>query len=130
MSTPILESYFHHLRAGNFEEAVTSFTDDAFYSHNAYDPGSDGPTGSRLEARGHSAILRMWNLRGERDWQQQMEVTVVGDKFFLEGDVTARTTGERFMTFLSSGRFAADGRIEYYVEYDSRPPVGSARVVP
>jgi ketosteroid isomerase-like protein len=123
----VLDSYFRNLRAGDLDAALDSFTDDTFYSHSAYDPGASGPTGSRLEAHGKAALKEAWLLRGERDWQHHIEVTIAGDHFFLEGDVSSKTTGQVIFSFLSSGRFAADGRISSYVEYDARPPVGSVR---
>jgi len=121
---PVLEEYFSNLRAGRLDEALDSFTPDTFYSHSAYDPGADGPTGVRQEAWGRDALRRMWELRQQRNWQHHIEASFVDDRFFLEGEVVDGATGEPVFSFLSSGRFSPDGLISSYVEYDTRPPVG------
>jgi hypothetical protein len=121
---PIVETYLSHLRAGRLGEALESFTEDTFYSHSAYDPGASGPTGVRQEAWGKAALQRMWELRAKRDWRHHVEATVIGDRFFLEGEVVEGSTGEPVFSFLSSGRLSPEGLICSYVEYDTRPPVG------
>jgi ketosteroid isomerase-like protein len=123
----VLDHYFRSLRAGDLDAALESFTDDTFYSHSAYDPGLEGPTGSRVEAWGKNELKAAWELRGDRDWQHHISVTLAGDHFYLEGEVSSSTSGQVIFSFLSSGRFAADGRIASYVEYDARPPVGATR---
>jgi ketosteroid isomerase-like protein len=125
MSLPtIVADYFRLLAAGDFAAAAACFSPDGFYSHPAYDPGSSGPTGGRLEARGREAIARMFQMRGPRSWTHDVRSDTVGDRFYIEG-VACDETGREVLSFLSVGSIDASGLISSYVAYDSRPPVGS-----
>ena len=119
----IVATYFTLLSSGRFEEAAACFTPDGFYSHPAYDPESDGPTGSRLEARGREAIARLFGIRGERNWTHDTRSDTIGDRFYVDG-VARLEDGVEILSFLSVG-LLDDGLIASYIVYDSRPPVGS-----
>jgi len=120
---PSATTYFERLAAGDFTGAAECFTADCFYSHPPYDPGADGPTGRRLEATSREELRDLFALRGERDWHHETRTTTVGDSFFVEG-VVRDGTSATVLSYLSSGLVGADGLIERYVAYDSRPAVG------
>lgn len=126
----LVNDYFVHLAAGRLFEATQSFAEDVFYSHEAYDPGTQGPTSTRLEARGRQALLRMFHLRAERprSWRHEYEATMAGDKFFIHGRAID-ADDKPVLSFLAEGRFDSAGLISSYVEYDTRPPVGSATAI-
>lgn len=120
----IAKKYFGHVVEGDFEAAAECFSPDVFYSHEAYDPGTDGPTGRRMEARGRAELVRMLNMRGPRRWKHHMRVDTVGDRFFIEGTMTDEDDAPVF-SFVSVGTLTSDGLIQSYIEYDARPPVGN-----
>jgi ketosteroid isomerase-like protein len=126
----LVKDYFTHLAAGRLSEATQSFAPDVFYSHEAYDPGTPGPTSTRLEARGRDALLQMFTLRAQRPrtWRHEYEATMAGDKFFIHGRAID-ADNQPVLSFLAEGKFNADGLISSYIEYDTRPPVGSATAV-
>jgi hypothetical protein len=127
---PSVTDYFTHLAAGRFVDAAACFSEDVFYSHEAYDPASDGPTGSRLEAEGREALAAMFGLRAVRDWRHEITPTVVGARFFIDGRVFD-AQGAPVLSFLSVGELDESGLISSYLEYDTRPAVGHAsRVQP
>lgn len=115
--------YFEHLAAGRFADAANCFTEDGFYSHPAYDPGSTGPTSRRMEAHGRAEIQAVFEARGVRDWVHDARSDVIGDRFYVEGRVRDGS-GDELLSYLARGRLGADGLIASYVAYDSRPPVG------
>jgi hypothetical protein len=122
----IATSYFGHLSAGSFAAAAACFSADGFYSHPPYDPGSDGPTGRRIEARGRAEIESVFGLRGPRDWHHELASDTIGRRFYVEGVV--RTSDDvALLSYLSVGDLDDDGLICRYVAYDSRPPVGLPR---
>lgn len=121
----IVTTYFQLLAGGDFDGAAACFTEDGFYSHPAYDPGAEGPTGGRLEARGRAAIARQFRIRGDRAWTHETVADTVGSRFYVEG-VARDGSGVPVLSFLSVG-VLADGLIASYVAYDSRPPVGSSK---
>lgn len=124
MSLPdIVVDYFRLLSSGDFEAAAACFAEDGFYSHPAYDPGSDGPTSGRLEAHGRQAIVRQFRLRGDRSWTHEVVSDTVGDRFYVEG-IARDASGVVALSFLSIG-VLSDGLIASYVAYDSRPAVGT-----
>ncbi|MGC9671389.1 hypothetical protein ACNTMW_33200 [Planosporangium sp. 12N6] len=124
----IVTDYFRFLSAGQFEEAAACFSADAFYSHPPYDPGSDGVTASRLEARGTDSLVRLFRARGKRDWSHETRSDTVENRFYIEG-VVRDADGAEVLSFLSAGQLDDNGLIARYVAYDSRPPVGSASPV-
>lgn len=119
----IVTRYFSHLSAGHFAEAAACFSDDGFYSHPPYDPGVDGPTGRRLEARGRRQIEAVFELRGHRDWHHQLTADTVGRRFYIDG-VVKLADGDLLLSYLSVGELDDAGLIKKYVAYDSRPAVG------
>jgi hypothetical protein len=124
MSLPTVAiEYFKHLTAGHFAEASRCFSEDAFYSHPAYDPDLTGPTSRRMEAWGREAIERLFEARGPRAWTHESRFDTVGDRFYVEGWVTEES-GAELLSYLAVGLVGTDGLIARYVAYDSRPPVG------
>jgi ketosteroid isomerase-like protein len=121
----VVTDYFRFLSAGKFEEAAACFAADAFYSHPPYDPGADGVTASRLEARGTDSLVRLFRARGERNWSHEIRSDTVENRFYIEC-VVHEASGAEILSFLSVGYLDDDGLIASYVAYDSRPPVGSA----
>jgi ketosteroid isomerase-like protein len=121
----IVTDYFRFLSAGKFEDAAACFAADAFYSHPPYDPGSDGVTASRLEARGTDSLVRLFRARGERNWSHEIRSDTMENRFYIEG-VVRDASGAEVLSFLSVGYLDDNGLIARYVAYDSRPPVGSA----
>jgi ketosteroid isomerase-like protein len=121
----IVTDYFRFLSAGKFEEAAACFSGDAFYSHPPYDPGSDGVTALRLEARGTDSLVRLFRARGKRNWLHEIRSDTTENRFYIEG-VVRDADGAEVLSFLSAGQLDHNGLIERYVAYDSRPPVGSA----
>ncbi|MCW2638096.1 MAG: hypothetical protein JWP76_402 [Dactylosporangium sp.] len=121
----IVTDYFRLLGTGKFEEAAACFSADAFYSHPPYDPGSDGVTAFRLEARGTDSLIRLFRARGERNWMHEVRSDTVENRFYVQG-VVRDASGAEVLSFLSVGHLDDSGLIASYVAYDSRPPVGSA----
>jgi hypothetical protein len=119
----IAKVYFHSVRLADFEAAAQCFSPDVFYSHEAFDPGSAGPTGTRLEARSREDLVRLFRMRGDRNWKHHIQVDAVGNKFFIQGVVTDEEENE-VLSFVSIGTLADDGLIKSYIEYDARPAVG------
>lgn len=119
----VATTYFEALSSGRFAEAAECFARDGFYSHPAYDPGGQGPTSVRMEARGRDAIRDVFEARGHRDWVHQSRSDTVNDRFYVEGRVRTGA-GEELLSYLAVGELGSDGLIDRYVAYDARPPVG------
>jgi hypothetical protein len=121
----VATAYFGHLSAGRFAEAAACFSVGGFYSHPPYDPGADGPTGRRIEARGRAEIEAVFRLRGPRDWHHELTSDTAGSRFYVDG-VVRTSDGAALLSYLSVGELDDDGLISRYVAYDSRPPVGDS----
>src|SRR5690606_19660864 len=99
------------------------FSADGFYSHPAYDPEGSGPTSQRMEAHGRDGIEAIFHARGVRDWVHDSRADTVGDRFYVEGQVTTGA-GEELLSYLAVGQLDDEGLIGSYIAYDARPPVG------
>jgi hypothetical protein len=114
---PILERYFTHLQAGEFEAAVACFSDDVLYSHPPYRGDTE-----RAQFRGHDELLHgLVHKRGISPARQVITGLVQrGPECFIEGIVEGVPNSG---TFVSSVSLAADGRMARYAAWYCTPRV-------
>jgi hypothetical protein len=112
----ILDTYFEHLGAARFAEAVACFSEDCLYSHPPYGPGRP-----RMEFRGHAELLAGFEKRGPRNWDHEIVSCLqCGPECLIEGVVHSVPGGG---SFISSMSLAGDGRIWRYVAFYCSPLV-------
>ena len=107
----MVDRYFEHLDASEFEAAAACFSPDALYSHPPYGPGKP-----RAEFRGRDELLE--GFRHHIDLSPQR-----GTECFLEGYTIDEPTGG---TFISSLSLDADGLIQRYLAVYCEPIVPRA----
>jgi hypothetical protein len=113
----IVDRYFEHLDASEFEAAAACFSPDALYSHPPYGPGQ-----SRAEFRGRGELLAGFRRRGPKpDRAHHIDLSPQrGSECFLEGYTIDEPRGG---TFISSLSLDADGLIQRYLAVYCEPIV-------
>jgi ketosteroid isomerase-like protein len=113
----IVDRYFEHLDASEFEEAAACFSPDALYSHPPYGPGQP-----RAEFRGRDELLAGFRRRGPKpDRAHHIDLSPqLGAECFLEGYTIDEPQGG---TFISSLSLDADGLIQRYLAVYCEPIV-------
>jgi hypothetical protein len=114
----VIDRYFAHLDASEFELAADCFSADVFYSHPPYGPGLP-----RAEFRGREELLAGFRrARGPRpDREHHILLSPQrGAECLLEGFTVDRPVG---CSFISSLSLDGDGRIRRYVAVMCEPAV-------
>jgi hypothetical protein len=113
----MVDRYFEHLDASEFEAAAACFSPDALYSHPPYGPGQP-----RAEFRGRDELLEGFRRRGPKpDRAHHIDLSPQrGTECFLEGYTIDEPTGG---TFISSLSLDADGLIQRYLAVYCEPIV-------
>jgi hypothetical protein len=116
----MVDRYFEHLDAGEFEAAAECFSPDALYSHPPYGPGQP-----RAEFRGRDELLAGVRRRGPKpDRAHHIDLSPqLGTECFLEGHTIDEPRGG---TFISSLSLDADGLIQRYLAVYCEPVVTRA----
>jgi hypothetical protein len=111
----IVDRYFQHLDAGEFEAAAACFSRDALYSHPPYGPGQP-----RAEFRGRDELLAGFRRRGLKpDRAHHIDLSPQrGPECFLEGYTIDEPRGG---TFISSLSLDAGGLIQRYLAVYCEP---------
>jgi ketosteroid isomerase-like protein len=113
----IIDRYFEHLDASEFEAAAACFSPDALYSHPPYGPGHP-----RAEFRGRDELLAGFRRRGPKpDRDHHIDLSPQrGTECFLEGYTIDEPRGG---TFISSLSLDPDGLIQRYLAVYCEPIV-------
>jgi hypothetical protein len=108
---PILDRYFAHLEAAEFEEAAACFAEDCVYLHPPYERG-----GERVAFHGRDELLHGWRtVRGQTASRRVVTATAQrGADCIIEGVVEGIPNGG---SFLSSVSLAPDGLIRRYAAW-------------
>jgi hypothetical protein len=108
---PILDRYFAHLEAAEFEEAAACFSEDCVYLHPPYGRG-----GERVALHGHDELLDAWRtVRGQTASRHVVTASAQrGADCIIEGVVEGIPNGG---CFLSSVSLATDGLIRRYAAW-------------
>jgi hypothetical protein len=107
----ILDRYFAHLQAAEFEEAAACFSEDCVYMHPPYGRG-----GERVAFHGRDELLHGWRtLRGRTASRQVVTASAQrGADCIVEGVVEGVPNGGSFLSSLS---LAPDGLIRRYAAW-------------
>jgi hypothetical protein len=114
----LVDRYFEHLDAAEFEAAAECFSTDVLYSHPPYDPGQP-----RSEFRGRDELLAGFTRRRGARPKREHHIVLSpqhGTECFLEGFTIDQPVG---CSFVSSLSLDADGRIQRYVAVLCEPVV-------
>ena len=113
----VVDTYFEHLDASEFEAAADCFSAHVLYSHPPYGPGQP-----RSEFRGRDELLAGFRRRGPKpDREHHIERSPQrGADCFLEGFTVDEPRGGSFISSLS---LDAEGRIERYLAVYCEPVV-------
>jgi ketosteroid isomerase-like protein len=113
----MVDRYFEHLDASEFEAAAACFSPDALYSHPPYGPGQP-----RAEFRGREELLAGFRRRGPKpDRDHHIDLSPQrGSECFLEGYTIDEPRGG---TFISSLSLNTDGLIQRYLAVYCEPIV-------
>ena len=113
----IVDRYFEHLDASEFEAAAACFSPDALYSHPPYGPGQP-----RAEFRGRDELLAGFRRRGPKpDRAHHIDLSPqLGPECFLEGYTIDEPRGGSFISSLS---LDPDGLIQRYLAVYCEPIV-------
>ncbi|WP_457255079.1 nuclear transport factor 2 family protein [Pedococcus sp. P5_B7] len=114
----VVDEHAKLLEQGDFEGAARLFTEDALYSHPAFD-GED----RQDEARGRHEIERLLReVRGKRDWEPRVHTFIPEDDIaIVEGDLFVE--GEWARMFAAEVHIDEFGLISRLVAYWA-PPIG------
>jgi len=113
----VVDRYFQHLDAGEFEAAAECFSADTLYSHPPYGPGQP-----RAEFHGRDELLAGFRRRGVKPVRlHHIDLSPQhGAECFLEGFTIDEPRGG---TFISSLSLDAEGRIQRYLAVLCEPVV-------
>ncbi|WP_322046539.1 nuclear transport factor 2 family protein [Paraburkholderia sp. J67] len=120
-----VDQYVRGLEAADFDAVANCFTEDAFYSHGAYDPQLNT---TRAEVKGRGKLLDMLkSKRRSRTWVHELHAFTVADgRCYLEGVLRETADGPLVASYVGCGSFDEAGKLTRWVAYSSRPPVGAA----